>query len=250
MMDAIDEQGGEVGRRALSVQARALGKEPMDPWDLFAPAPSPADGGASTRYTFEEAIVLIKDALAEVDPEMSDFVQMMVDKGWIEAGEGDTKRPGAYCTKFSKSREPRVYMSSYTGGASHVLTLAHELGHAFHNWVMRDLPLAQSSYPMNLAETASLMFETVVGDALVARASSPEETFRYGWTDAESAVAFMLNIPARFRFEHAMYERRREVCIPGRAMRGGMRGDDPQMWVRPLQQSHLLDHAYHVTPTS
>lgn len=58
---------------------------------------------------------------------------------------------------FAKSRAPRVYLSAYNGSLAHVSTLAHELGHAYHNWVMRDMPLEEAAYPMNLAETASIV---------------------------------------------------------------------------------------------
>jgi hypothetical protein len=73
---------------------------------------------------------------------------------------------------------------------------------------MRDMPRAQTRYPMNLAETASIFFETVVGDRLVEMAATPEEKLEYAWYDAESAAAFLLNIPTRFDFECRMHEAR------------------------------------------
>ena len=91
---------------------------------------------------------------------------MMSSKRWIEGTVGSRKRPGAYCTRFRKSRSPRVYMT-YTGGASDVITLAHELGHAFHAWVMRELPACQHRYGASIAETASTFGETVVRNALL-----------------------------------------------------------------------------------
>jgi oligoendopeptidase F len=135
---------------------------------------------------------------------------MMSSKQWIEGRDGDTKAPGAYCTSFAKSRSPRVYLSAYTGSFQHVSTLAHELGHAFHSWVMRDMDRAETRYPMNLAETASIFFETVVGDRLIEMAKTPEEKLRYSWYDAEAAGAFLLNIPARFDFESAIHQAKAE----------------------------------------
>jgi len=73
---------------------------------------------------------------------------------------------------------------------------------------MRDMERAETRYPMNLAETASIFFETVVGDRLIDMASSPQEKLRYAWYDAESAAAFLLNIPTRFDFECRMHEAR------------------------------------------
>lgn len=92
LLKAIDESS-TVGRRALKLQARALGKEALAPWDLFAPAPVKENVGR--MYTFEEGIELIANAVSEVDKEAGDFVRMMRDKKWIEASRGDKKRPGA-----------------------------------------------------------------------------------------------------------------------------------------------------------
>lgn len=206
LFDSIDDHV-EVGRRALRIQAAALGKKRSEPWDLYAPAPV-KNTSAATVYTFDEGIEVIANAVGAIDTEAGDFVRMMRDKKWIEATRGDSKRPGAYCTGFAKSRNPRVYLSEYNGRAPLLLTLAHELGHAYHSWVMRDMPEPQTSYPMNLAETASIFFETVVASDLLQRATSVEEKFAMTWNNAESAHTFLLNIPARFQFESDLNERR------------------------------------------
>ena len=89
---------------------------------------------------------------------MGDFVRMMDANGWIE---GTVALPNALAhIAQAVSNTPRVYMT-YSGGASNVITLAHELGHAYHSWVMRDLQ-AQKTYGMSLAETASTFGETCV----------------------------------------------------------------------------------------
>ena len=152
---------------------------------------------------------IIASAYGEVDPSMADFVRMMVDKRWIEGTTGPRKAPGAYCTGFSKSRNPRVYMT-YTGGQSDVITLAHELGHALHSWVMRDLPDSQRSYGMSLAETASTFGETLVRDALLERASSQQQRLDIMWEEMSAFTAFLLNIPTRYEFERAFYDARAE----------------------------------------
>ncbi|MFZ9521654.1 MAG: M3 family metallopeptidase, partial [Silvanigrellaceae bacterium] len=143
---------------------------------------------------------------------MGVFVDVMWLIGWIEGSVSNNKRPGAYCTRFAKSRTPRVYMT-YKGSLEDVGTLAHELGHAFHNWVMRDLPLPETYYPMTLAETASIFAETVVSDVLLKKSSTPAEKRQVLWGDLGSAEAFLLNIPARFWFEKSFYEKRSERTL-------------------------------------
>ena len=200
------EEAAPLARRACRLQASAYGKQQYGPWDLRAPAPVQ---GEQQPIPYTHAVDLIAEAYGGVDPQMGDFVQMMANNRWIEGTAQPRKRPGAYCTEFRRSRTPRVYMT-YTGGSSDVITLAHELGHAFHAWTMRDLPDSQCEYGMSVAETASTFGESVVRDALLARAKTPAEQLDIVWEEASALAAFVLNIPARFTFERGVYEARVE----------------------------------------
>lgn len=205
---AAAEEYRPMARRAARLQASAYDKDTIGPWDNRAPAPV-LDPSAASAIPFDSAIDIITGAYAQVDPSLGEFVQMMVDKGWVEGTVGNSKRPGAYCTGFRKSRTPRVYMT-YSGGASDVITLAHELGHAYHSWVMRDLPESQLSYGMSLAETASTFGETLVRDAMLKHADSLQTRMDVIWEDMTALTAFVLNIPTRFEFERRFYEARSE----------------------------------------
>ena len=233
-----------LAQRAAKLQARAMGKERMGPWDSRAPAPVLGKHPTSL-ITFEEGIKVIKDAFSSVDSSMGDFVQMMVDEHWIEGSISSKKRPGAYCTSFSRSKTPRVYMT-YSGSTSDVITLAHELGHALHFWVMRDLPESQRQYGMSLAETASTMGETAVRNALLAKASSDLEKLDIMWEELSAFTTFMLNIPTRFEFEKNLYDKRRDRPLSPKELRDLMSdawvewyGDsisepDPMFWASKL----------------
>ena len=203
----VAEESIPLARRAALLQAKAYGKDQYGPWDQRSPAPTVSGEDRPIPYT--EALELIANAYRSVDPTMGEFVEMMAERQWIEGTVGPRKRPGAYCTGFSKSRTPRVYMT-YTGGASDVITLAHELGHAFHSWTMRDLPDSQRSYGMSLAETASTFGETIVRDALLERAGTPTEELAIAWEETGALISFILNIPTRFEFEKNFYEARQQ----------------------------------------
>lgn len=204
-MMSVAKKNRDVGQKAGRLMAKMFGTEQLTPWDQLASMP-PLIGDAS-QYSFDEAIDIIKDAFAGVSQEMADFVDLMVKNGWIDAAPQETKCLGAYCTKFADSRTPLVFMT-WGNSMSDVLTLAHELGHAFHNWVMRDMPLCKTKYPMTLAETASIFAENVVRDALLAKAKTKEDKIEMLWEELSSALALTINIPVRYEFEKAFYEQR------------------------------------------
>lgn len=204
----VSEKNKAESQRATALMARAYGKAKFAPWDVVAPAPV-LDTSSSAPLAFDEAIDIIANAYGEVDGQMADFIRMMVSNNWIEGSVGPRKRPGAYATTFPKSRAQRVY-STYTGGQMDIIMLAHELGHAFHSYVMRDLPDSQRTYGMSLAETASTFGEALVRDALLARSASPQEKLNIMWEELRSHTGFMLNIPTRFEFEKRLYEARQE----------------------------------------
>lgn len=201
-----------VGQEVLGLMARELNVSQLGPWDLMAPQPELV---ASEKISYPDAIKIIKAAFAEVSPEMADFAQMMKDKNWIDGADSQNRAQGAYCTGFINVREPRVFMT-YDGSMKNVITLAHEIGHAYHSWVMRDIPVSEAGYPMTLAETASIFAETTVRDYLLKTSKSKEELKVILWQEIQSAQSLMINIPARFEFEKRFVELRKikNVSVP------------------------------------
>jgi oligoendopeptidase F len=207
MLDAVRSRRS-ISERASRAVARALGKDKLAPWDLLSSAP--AKDGSGLR-TFKQGMGLIRDAFSTVDQSLADFLSTMEKNRWIEGRVLSNKRHGAYCTEFRKTRTPRVYQT-YLGSVSDIRTLAHELGHAYHAWVIRDLPLAKQNYPMTLAETASIFAETAFSDQLFLSGSQSEK-FEISWQNAVSAIQLLANIPARFTFEKNFYERRADGFV-------------------------------------
>ncbi|KOO13098.1 oligoendopeptidase F [Vibrio xuii] len=202
-----------VGQKAGQLMARVHGLPQMRPWNHLAGMPSLTDAEPKV-YSFDEAIEIIYAAFEQVEPEMASFVTRMVENGWIDAEPTEHRRLGAYCTKFAATRTPLVFMT-WGGSRSDLLTLAHEIGHAFHNWVMRDMPLCQTRYPMTLAETASIFAENIVRDYLLEQVSSREEKLEMLWEELSSCYALMINIPVRFEFEKRFYEQRNNGELSG-----------------------------------
>lgn len=207
MLNAV-EQNIEQLRGGARKMAALLGKKQLDPWDLLAPAPVTT----SEKFSFAEGFALVKESFSEFDPKMGDFVQTMLDNNWIEARVLPNKRNGAYCTGFAKSRTPRVFQT-FVGTSSDISTLAHELGHAYHSWVMRDMTLVESDYPMTLAETASIFSENILFQHQLKNAKSADEKLDVAWSLTEGAVSLLLNIPTRYDFEKSFYEKRAEGVV-------------------------------------
>jgi oligoendopeptidase F len=185
-----------IGQKAIQIQAKILAKPKLDPWDLLGGYPS----GNQKPLPWSEALEIVTSAFSAVSPQKAEFVKMMAREKLIEATVGDKKRLGAYCANFAKTRTPVVYMT-WQGSNGDLRTLAHELGHAWHSWTMRDMNLELTKYPMTLAETASIFGETLVDDYLLSKSKSPQENMLIHWNRAEAASGFLLNIPARFIFE-------------------------------------------------
>lgn len=201
-----------VGQEILSIMASELKIDKLGPWDLMAPNPTAT---SAEKTSYPEAIAIIKEAFNEVNPAMADFAQMMMDKKWIDCADTENRSQGAYCTGFANVREPRVFIT-FDGSMKNVITLAHEIGHAYHSWVMRDLPYSETHYSMSLAETASIFAETTVRDYLLKTSKSKDELKAILWQEIQSAQSLMINIPSRFEFEKRFVELRmkKNVTVP------------------------------------
>lgn len=214
----------QLPQRALDTMAGALGVGVLGPWDLMAPAPV---GGAQT-IDFAAAIDIIADSFAGFSKPMGDFAREMAERGWIDSEASENRSTGAYCGGFADPRQPRIFMT-YDGSMRNVVTLAHELGHAWHNRVMLDIPDVRTEYPMTLAETASIFAETLVRETLLQNASDDGQRLEILWTEASTAAALMLNIPARFEFEKRLVEARSSKYLTPQTLKDTMR-DSWQYW--------------------
>ena len=188
----------------LERKRELLGLKRMSWFDVTAPV-----ARTNKTYTFDEAANFIVEHLSSVSPRMGRFVTNAFRNRWIEAENRGDKRAGAFCTSLPYSKETRVFMT-FMGTADNVSTLAHELGHAFHQHVMTDLPLFAQRYAMNVAETASTFNEMVVADAALAKAEDREERVSLLAAKLDNSVSFFMNIHARFIFETNFYQERHQ----------------------------------------
>ncbi|QKE72483.1 M3 family oligoendopeptidase [Arthrobacter citreus] len=191
----------------LQRKAKLLGVEKLSWYDLDAPV---ADTDSAISYS--EGAEFILDQFKQFGDELTDFTKMAFEDSWIEAEDRPGKRPGGFCTGFSESGQSRIFMT-YSGTPSNVSTLAHELGHAFHSFAMKDVHTLNKHYAMNVAETASTFAEMIVADAAVKNANSDDERLALLEDKIQRSVAFYMNIHARFLFETRFYEERKNGVV-------------------------------------
>jgi pepF/M3 family oligoendopeptidase len=186
----------------FAAKARLFGLEKLSWFDAFAPV-----GEVTQEFTYAGAADFVVDNLRPFNPNIADYCRLAIDQRWIEAEDRPGKRAGAYCTSLPLSKESRIFMT-YNGSYNGMLTLAHELGHGYHGWVMRDLPYGARRYTMSVAETASTFNEAVVSDASLVAAASTQERLSILGAKLNDVTAYLMNIRARFDFETAFFEQR------------------------------------------
>jgi pepF/M3 family oligoendopeptidase len=196
-------------RKYFKSKASKLGKERLAWWDISAPM-----GKTDKVYSFEEARDFIIENFGQFSPDLAAFAKRAFDNRWIDAEQRDGKRGGAYCTELQALKESRV-LCNFDGSFDQVSTVAHELGHAFHNECASQAgkTVMQQVTPMPLAETASMMCETIVTAAVLTQVSDPQEALAVLESQISGAAQVIVDIYSRFLFEKEVFERRAQADL-------------------------------------
>ena len=212
MLEAMDEYSPKFWQY-LKAKAKALGHENGLPWyDLFAPM-----GQFSSSFTTEDAKAFLLEQFATFDQDLTDMVRTAFDDAWIDFYPRDGKRGGAFCASIHAIGESRI-LTNFDGSFSDVVTLAHELGHAFHNRCIHDHRPLNLGYSMPVAETASTFNECVVMNAAIAAAKDKEEKIALIESQLQDATQIICDIYSRFRFEAAVFANREEKFMNADAL--------------------------------
>jgi oligoendopeptidase F len=204
MLEAI-HANIELPRRALRKAAKLQGTSALHYFDLEAPQIAAPE---EKPLTWDEACKTVDHAFSAAYPRLGTYFREMLANRWIEAQPRAGKRPGAFCTGSQLKHEERVYMTFHET-VHDMVTLAHEVGHAWHACVLRPARTFAANYPMTLAETASNFGEMILLSGLMNDPGITEATKAY-LLDQEMlrAHAYLINIPMRYEFEKAFYTER------------------------------------------
>ncbi|MCL5108346.1 MAG: M3 family oligoendopeptidase [Chloroflexi bacterium] len=189
-------------RPKQSKDAGALGLERLAWYDLFAPV-----GASSSNWDFPSARDFILEQFGSFSERMRGLGARAFAELWIDAEPREGKRDGAFCMHL-RGGESRI-LANYQTTLSGVTTLAHELGHAYHNLDLADHQPLQRATPMILAETASTFSETMVRLAALRHAAREEQILILN-DQLQDATQVVLDITSRFLFEQGVFAKRAE----------------------------------------
>lgn len=192
----------------LDRKAEILGDTKLYAHNFWAPSIK-----NTKKFNYKEAVDFIVEHFSEFGSELDNFTINAFENGWVESENRQNKLPHAFCAGFPESGDSRIFMT-FNDGISSVLTLAHELGHAFHNYAMQSVEGLNKQYPMSVAETASFFSEMIVLEAAIKKATSAEEKLFLLDEKIKRSVMNFMNIHSRFLFEKKFYEERKNSFVP------------------------------------
>lgn len=189
-------------RRYLKQKAKILNHENGLPfYDLFAPI-----GGSDKKYSVEEAQEYILTNFKKFSSDLYEMADRAFKENWIDYLPYPGKRGGAFCSGLYPIKESRI-MLNFDGSIGDISTLAHELGHAYHNLHIFNERLLNTSYPMPIAETASILCETIVKQAVLKEATNLDEKIGILEQELQDSTQVIVDILSRFYFEKEVFKR-------------------------------------------
>jgi oligoendopeptidase F len=213
-------------KRYLKAKARLLGKEQLGWQDQGSPV------GQQMSTDWASATAFIETHFRSWSPELGDYAARALRERWVEAEDRPHKRPGGWCASVPKPPGASRIFMTFGDTFRSTVTLAHELGHGYHNHVLRDVPPSRRHVPSTLAETASVFAENIVRDAALSAAQS--DAARLAMLDARlsSGVSMLMNIPFRYQLERKLYALREK---------GELRVDDLNALTVETQREAYVD---------
>ncbi len=201
LLKTIDENS-HIYRRYLQLKAKLLGLPKLASYDIVAPLPDAPD----VTYDFEKAKEITIAAYSKFDEEYAFATKDMFEKNRIDASPRFGKRSGAFCSSWYKGQSAFI-LQSYNNSLSGIYTLAHELGHATHDYYFtREQTILNGNIPMIVAETASIFGELLVTDLLLNQAQNDNEKLAIISRVLDGAGMAAFQVTARAWFEQDMYD--------------------------------------------
>ncbi len=226
-----------VFRAYLKRKAKLLGHQIGLPfYDLFAPV-----GNIARTYTVEQARAYVLKNFKTFNPKLYEMAVKAFDEGWIDFFPQKGKVGGAFCSNIHSISESRI-LTNFTGVFGDIITLAHELGHAYHGEAIFGESILNSDYTMPVAETASTFCETIVNQAAYRDAKSDVERIYLLESSIQDYTQVIVDILSRFLFEKAVFDGRKTTVFDENELKTMMLDAQKQTYGDGLDQEIL--HPY------
>ena len=200
MIEAIKEEAPRF-RDYFRLKGLMLGHNNGIPfYDLFAPV-----GKLTKEYTFEDAKDLVLSTFRSFSEPLYELGKEAFENRWIDVLPHEGKRGGAFCSSLGNHNQSRI-LTNFTGSLINVQTLAHELGHAYHGRVIQNNSQLNRSYPMPLAETASIFCQTLMSKKMINELTDPLEKLTAIEVSLHEDSQCVIDILSRFIFESSVFE--------------------------------------------
>ena len=195
-------------RKYLRHKAELLGYENGLPWyEIFAPM---GKAGGKT-FTAEESHAYLVEHFESFAPDLAEMVDEAFKNDWIDFYPRAGKVGGAFCSNLPFLKQSRV-LTNFSGSFGSVVTLAHELGHAYHGLMIQDHRPLNTGYTMPVAETASNFNELIIVNDAIAK-SEGEEKIQLIESQLQDCTQIIVDIYSRFLFEDEVIRRRKNTFL-------------------------------------
>ena len=210
-------------------------------YDLFAPI-----GDITMTYTYEEAKDFIVENFRDYSDKLADFALKAFNENWIDAEPREGKVAGAFCYNIHPIKQSRI-MSNFSGNFTDVVTLAHELGHAYHGYCLDNEAELNSNYPMPIAETASTFCETIIKNAAI-KSSPKNVAYSILETEITDCGQVIVDIYSRFLFETELFKRREKYSLSSNELKEIMLNAQKEAYGESLDENYLHPYMWACKP--
>ena len=229
-------------RKYLRHKAALLGHENGLPfYDLFAPV-----GNSSRTFTVEESTDYLIENFKKFSADLAEMKDEFIDKHYIDFYPRKGKVGGAFCANLPMIKQSRV-LTNFTGSLSDVVTLAHELGHAYHGLHIENHRPLNQDYSMPVAETASTFNENIIMNTAIKEASD-EEKIALIESQLQDTTQIIVDIYSRYLFESAVFENREQSFMFSKDLEEMMLSAQKEAYGDGLDQSYLHPYMWACKP--
>ena len=229
-------------RKYLRHKAALLGHENGLPfYDLFAPV-----GNSSRIFTVEESKDYLIENFKTFSADLAEMTEEFFDKHYIDFYPRKGKVGGAFCANLPMIKQSRV-LTNFTGSLSDVVTLAHELGHAYHGLHIENHRPLNQDYSMPVAETASTFNENIIMNTAIKEASN-EEKIALIESQLQDTTQIIVDIYSRYLFETAVFENREQSFMFSKDLEEMMLSAQKEAYGDGLDQSYLHPYMWACKP--